>query len=529
MPVARPSGPELARLIKVTCRNDSHEVLLRTWHGIMPSRSGDISLIPTYPNFVSGGLSHSTPYDYTQDVPLFFYGPGYVRPGVYTAPASLTDIAPTEGALLKFPFHAPDGHALTSALLPEQDRPLPRLLVTLVWDSGGMDVINTWKKDLPYFRSLLPKGAWFTHATVGASPSNTPPGHAEIGTGAFPMHTGFVDDFVRIDGQIEDPTDPGPQLQLEPTLGDLYDRAMHNRPVVGAVVSLSAHILMMSHGSYFPGGDKDLAISRQFTEHGTSGQEAPLWTLADTMSPYYRFPKYANSLPPVSSYTTSLDAIDGSLDGMWRGTPIVDKEGGFDTPARTPYQTRLIRAVLAHEPFGKDGVPDLLYVNYKAIDNTGHGWSVNSQQMSDTVGYQDDALRELVAMLNHDVGAGRWVLAITADHGTQRSPAVSGAFLIDLHRLEDTLQARFDTNGNDVPLVQKVRPTQIWLDPNELASNHVNTTEIARFILHLTQAQTIAPGATPDPATANDTVFASALPMDAFPDLPCLPEAHAGG
>jgi predicted AlkP superfamily pyrophosphatase or phosphodiesterase len=515
-------------LINATCQNDSHEVLLRTWHGIMPSRSGDISIIPKNPDFVNSGLSHATPFDYTQDVPMLFYGPGFIQPGVYTDPVTLTDIAPTEGDILKFPFDAPDGHSLTQALLPAADRTPPKLLVTLVWDSGGMDVLNTWKKDTPYFNALRAKGAWFSNASVGSSPSNTPPGHAAIGTGAFPMHTGYVDDYMRVNGKILSPTDPGPQLMKGPTLGDLYDRANDNKPIVGAVVSLAAHVMMMSHGSYFDGGDKDLAITRQFGGGETAGAEAPEWTLSDAYAPYYTFPAYANSLPPVTKYTPAVDALDGKLDGLWRGTPIEELKGGFDTPARTPYQTRLLTAVLKRESFGKDDTPDLLYVNYKAIDTVGHLYSLNSPQMSDTMKYQDQALRVLVQLLNKQVGRGQWAMVLTADHGTQYDPAVSGAFPIDLRHLRDLITAKFDTNGNDVQLIEKLRPTQAWFNYDELASNHVTLTQISKYILGLTQADTITGGATPNPATANQPVFSSVLPTSLFTRLPCLPEAKAG-
>ena len=87
---------------------------------------------------------------------------------------------------------------------------MPKLIVTLVWDSGGMDVLNTWPKDWPYLKSIMGEGAWFTHATVGASPSNTPTGHAMIGTGAFPADNGMVDEYVKVNNRIQKPNANGP-------------------------------------------------------------------------------------------------------------------------------------------------------------------------------------------------------------------------------------------------------------------------------------------------------------------------------
>ena len=510
------------------CANLPHEILLRTWRGYFPGRSGEIQIIPQDPNFVNGGLTHSTPFAYTQDVPLFMYGPGYVRPGVYDRPITLADVAPTEGAILKYDFHALDGTAQEQALLPADARPLPRLLVTLIWDSGGMDVLNRWPNDWPYLRSLRPRGAWFTHVTVGASPSNTPTGHSIIGTGAFPMRTGFVDEYIRVNGLIQKPNANGPAFLLQPSLADLYDRAMGNHPIVGAIASLSAHIMMIGHGSLWGGGDKDLALAREAEFGPTAGAESDVWNLTPTMTPYYTFPSYVNTLPPVTAYTRALDEADGRLDEAWRGHPFSELHNGFDTPARTPYQTRLVETVIEREGFGRDDVTDLLSLNYKAIDTIGHLFSADGVEMSDALRYQDAALRELVTFLNRMVGEGKWVMVLTADHGTQRDPAVSGAFMIDIGKLKALVQEAFDADGDDVPLIEKVRPTEIWLDIAELTHNGFTLDEVSRFIQGLTEAQTYKRGTTLVPGHEDDTVFAAAFPSTLLSRLPCLPEARAG-
>ncbi|HZD79607.1 MAG TPA: alkaline phosphatase family protein, partial [Actinomycetota bacterium] len=381
-PSAPPPPISNLAMAQRVCAAVSHEVLLRTWRGYFPGRGGDVQIIPTYPNFVNGGLTHATPYAYTQEVPLFLYGPGYVRPGVYPRRATLADIAPTAGALLKFPFHAPDGTAQQQALLPADQRPLPKLLVTMVWDSAGWDVLDRWKDDWPYLRSLLPEGALFTDVTVGSSPSNTPTGHSIIGTGAFPRRTGFVDEYIRVNGRIQKPNAEGPAFLLQPTLADLYDRAMGNRPIVGGIASLSAHITMMGHGSLWGGADRDLAVTREAQFGPTGGAESDVWNLTDAMAPFYTFPGYVNSLPPVTAYTRSLDQADGQLDDAWRGHPFTRLHNGFDTPARSPYQEALIETMVQREGFGRDDVPDLLDLNYKAIDTIGHLFSADGVEMS---------------------------------------------------------------------------------------------------------------------------------------------------
>jgi len=464
-PTSPPAVATSGSLVQMAC-SIPHEQLLRIWRGVDPGRSGDIQILPQQPNFVNGGLSHAGPWAYTQNVPMFLYGPGWIRPGTYPRPVTEADVAPTEASLLNFhQFHAPDGAPMTEALLPRSQRSTPPpLIVTLVWDAGGWNVLNQWKREWPYLHSLFPGGALYTHATSGSSPSNTPPIHATIGTGAFPSRNGIADDYARIAGGIEKPYELGPGVLMEPTLADLYDRAMGNRPIVGAVATLDAHLGMLGHGSLWGGGDKDIAVTRQLTTASTAGAEGFKWNLSPAMAPYYRFPGYVNDVPGFQSDLQKLDLRDGQDDGKWRNNPIQQMHAGFDTPARTPYQTRIIEQIISREGFGKDAVPDLLFLNYKAIDTIGHLFSLNSLEMKDAVSYQDVALRQLVAFLNRVVGQDRWVMVLTADHGHQFDPAVSGAFLIGIDQLQADIEKQFDSDTDGVPVVQKVRTTQIWIN-----------------------------------------------------------------
>ena len=519
-----PGGAGVDTLIEATCRENSREVLLRTWRGVMPGRSGNVQIISRFPDYIGAGLTHSSPYDYTQEVPFFLYGPGFIEPGTYDEPVTLADLAPTTAALLDFPFDAPDGTAQTQALLEE--RPLPRLVVTLVWDSGGMNVLNEWPDDWPNLSSLMRDGAWFTHGSVGASPSNTPTGHATMGTGAFPATSCMVDEYVKVNNRIEKPNANGPAFMVAPSLADLYDRAMDNEPVVGALATLSAHIMMIGHGSQWNGGDKDIAVAREKEDAATGGDDSAVsWNLTSGMAPFYEMPDYVNELPPIDGFAEELDAMDGARDGRWRDNSIEQFNGGFDTPARTPFQTQLFQRVIEEEGFGADEVPDLLYLNYKAIDVIGHAFSVNGIEMSDAVRVQDEHLKILVDFLNDTVGRRQWVLALTSDHGTNVDPEVSGAFQIDTASIEELLIQEFD-DGDDVPLIEKFRTTELWLDEGELEEGGHDLVDVSNFLLSLTQAQTFKPGREPLPGHEDDTVFAGAFPTSIMDGLPCLRKAQ---
>ena len=502
-----------------------HRQLVRIWRGTDPERSGQIVFVPQEPNFVGTNFPHSGPWDYLQDVPLFWYGPGIIRTlGRVQRPVTLADVAPTQAELLHFGFEAPDGKAIPE-IVSKTDTP-PPLVVTLVWDAGGLSLLDAFPDDWPVLRSMIPKGIWFDNASVGSSPSITPATHATLGTGAFPMHTGQTDAEFRLGNDLVRAGALGPVLLMEPTLADLYDRAMGNEPLVGALASVTWHLNMASHGSLWGGGDRDIAVLRVPTQADNEGAEGTTWNLQGTYQPFYEFPDYVNDLQGLSAYTDAIDRQDGALDGKWRDNSIEQFEGGWATPARIPYQERMVEEVISREGFGDDEVPDLLYINFKAIDHVSHIWSANSPEMQDTLSWQDEDLGRFVDFLDGEVGRGRYVLIVTADHGAQFDPAVSGAFQVTPTELERDLDAAFPATGGG-SVFQAVRSSQIYLNDDVVTSSGYTQEEISRFLLEYTHVQGTPDDAPPPPAPeSSERVFSAAFPISLMQHLDCLPEAR---
>jgi hypothetical protein len=507
-----------------------HDQLLRVWRGTEPDRSGQILVVPQEPNFLGSNFPHSGPWDYLQDVPLLWYGPGYLKPQpAVQRPVTIAGIAPTQAALLGFDgFDAPDGVAMPEVVAAKQDTP-PKLIVTMVWDAGGRSVLDTWPKEWPVLKSLIPKGIWYEHASVGSSPSITPATHATIGTGAYPQTTGQVDAEFRLGpsttltraGQL------GPTLLDSATLADVYDRAMGNRPAVGDLASVTWHLNMMSHGAMWNGGDRDIAVLR-LADSANEGTEGDAWNIKGKNAPWYRFPEYVNDLPSISTYTDALDRADGADDGKWRQNSIAQLANGWDTPARVPFQDRLYAEVIKREGFGADDVPDLLYINSKIIDHVGHIWSVNSPEMKDALSWQDAGLKEFVGTLDREVGRGNWVMALTADHGHQFDPAVSGAFQIAPSAVLQDLQDRFDDDGDSTSAIIGVRTSQTFLNMAELRQSGHTVEEVADFLLRYTEGQASADPSSLPTGTADDEVFSAVFPTSVFDQpLPCLKEADS--
>jgi len=526
----RPQGEARAQassedLLEVAC-SLPHEQLLRIWRGWRPDRGAQISFVPKEPNFVGSGLPHVGPWDYIQTVPMLWYGPGFVRPqGAVGRPVTVAGIAPTASQLLKFDgFRAPDGQPMTEALLPEGERDVPKLFVTMVWDAGGINVLEEHPDAWPFTESLIEKGTWYTDATVGSSPTSTAQIHATIGTGAFPLHHGLVGHNMLVAGRITGPWNQGPTFLIEPTFADVYDRALDNEPVAGIVGTVDIHFGMLGHGSFFSGGDEDIALTRSVIGGETLTDEGFEWNLPEREAAYYRLAGYANGVGGFERDKKEIDQADGQLDGKWRDNSISELLQGFDTPARTPYQQRVVEKVIQQEGFGADDVPDLLYLNFKEIDYVSHVWSMNSPEMLDAVAAQDAAMRRLVAFLDREVGRGEWAMVLTADHASMPDPAVSGGYQISTGPMQEMIDERFGRPGGP-DIVELMQPTQAFLNLAELEANGHTVDDVARAMLTFTQAQTAGGGVVPNAGEENDTVMEAAFPSAMMQDLPCLPEA----
>jgi hypothetical protein len=288
--------------------------------------------------------------------------------------------------------------------------------------------------------------------------------------------------------------------------------------------------MMMGHGLQYDGGDADIAVAREVEDAATGGDDAgEAWTLTAAMAPYYTLPDYANdpSIDAVFAQAkTQLDQADGKLDGKWRDQSIEGMKDGFNTPARTPYQTALFEQVVTREGFGKDATPDLLFLNYKMIDTLGHQFSADGVELSDALKIQDDDLKTFVDFLNRQVGHGEWVMLLTADHGMQRDPAVTGAFPINIDDLEAAVTERFgSSSGSDVLI--DARPTQMWLDEDVLASEGATLEDVASFVKTLTQGETTG-AVQPKPGHEDDPVFDAVFPSTIMGQMPCIQQDPVG-
>lgn len=506
-------------------------VMGRLWAGYVPRRSGDVLLVPKPFNFLMGAWdlrrldtddpdtrsTHPNPWNYLAHVPIHLYGPGHIRRGVVAHRAvTVADIAPTYARLLRAPLRETwAGSPLREALLPVDRRtPPPRLIITIVYDGGGWNVLRRWPDAWPFQKRLQDLGTLYDRATIGSAPSITGAIHANVGTGLFPGDHGLPGNQLRLpDGAIVDAylQNSDPRYLQALTLGELFDESEANEPVVGMIAYEGWHLGMIGRGAQRPGGDRDFGAIWEARERR--------WWVNEK---YYELPGILRLEDPekLDRYLQQMDSQDGREDGLWFGQPITERDiervdmddGRKDgllfgreiepltsprvepgTPAFARYTGDAIVKTIRSMRLGLDATPDLFYVNFKPTDFGGHIWNMERPQQAEILREQDRQVRRIVELLDRTVGRENYVLLMTADHGQQPLPEVSGGWRINSHEIVQDLEARFDQLDNGRDLVAKITTTDIYFNQGEMAANRIDPEAVARWLALYTIADSIPP------------------------------------
>lgn len=510
-------------------------VMQHIYNGHVQGRSGDIYLVPKPYSFMLGqwdlttlgtnnpdlSTTHSNPWDYLTRVPMIFYGPGYVPPGeTVETPVDIADLAPTYARLMGMDLFEADGKALDE-IAPESGRgparlpKPPKVIFTLVIDGGGWNALQMHPDSLPHLAALRKQGTTYLNATIGSAPSITGALHSTFGTGSYPRDHGIPGNQMRSpEGGVVDTwlDSEDPRYLRLPTISDLWDKSNGNKPVVAAVAYEGWHLGMLGHGSFTDGGDKDIAV--------VWDTEAEEWSSNED---FYTLPSYLQTtdMARLESYEEGLDPRDGVTDDSWFGHTLEQLQEPTvrpGTPAFLRFTGDATAAVFDNEPFGKDGVTDLMWVELKAPDYAGHAWNVTRPEQGDVLAETDAQIGRFKKLLDRKVGEGNYVFAISADHGQQPLPDLFGGWRINSVELQKDIDRRFGDG-----IVLKVTPVDIYFHLDEVEADDVSLDDVARFIGSYTLRDNIAegqPGADHVPESRLDeTLFAGAFSGDYIESL----------
>lgn len=439
--------------------------------GYFPGRSGQLFFVPREGEFVVGrnplyAFMHGSPWSYDTHIPLLLHGPPFIRTLVSGERVSQQDLVPTLAELLgTVPAATAVGRSLREALAPGTAR--PRAIVLLVADGTRADYFDTYRDVLPTLSRLRREGAWFGNAHVTSVPTLTAVGHANIGTGAEPRVHGLAVNnlFNRITGKsqaVYDGLDPGEMMAL--TLADIWNIQTDGKAVIiGQGGAIRATAGLVGHGACLIDGRPVLAASYSAT--GDGGWE--------TNEECYRMPQALQAFTARRYWTEA--------GGTWLGHDISSPANFRASAVFQRFEGDALAAVLEAAPIGADDVTDLVLVNLKGPDYVGHAYGPASAEIREELAELDRQVARIVGIIERKAGAGRYVLAVAADHGMPGEPKPGGRYYLD--EIVRRIDARFTPGGGSiVQFFGDVASNQIHMDTAKMQSLGIALRDVADFL-----------------------------------------------
>lgn len=279
---------------------------------------------------------------------------------------------------------------------------------------------------------LLREGDWH----VGQHPSAatlTAPGHALLGTGATTSATGILAnewwhrDLARSLKAVEsaDGTISAAWLRV-PALGDAIEASRDGAKAISVSLKDRAAILPIGHAGTPVWYDHKLVGFRSTgavawldaynRDHPVTAHLHDVWTPLD-----------AALVAKLSGVPDDRPGEVG-LKGLGATFPhaLADTKDPADAIFATPLGNDLVldvaTAAIDGEHLGTHGAPDLLVISLSANDFIAHAWGHESWEAWDALIRVDQRLGAFLTDLDRKIGAGRWVMIATSDHGASPTP-----------------------------------------------------------------------------------------------------------
>ena len=335
----------------------------------------------------------------------------------------------------------------------------PALVVVLSVDQMRTDYLDRFQ---PWFgrdgfNRFLRRGARFPEARHRHASTYTCPGHAAIGTGFDPRDTGIVGNnwIDRASGArlycVEDravhwvgiapDSRPSGVFPASPVLisgSFLGDRLKENFPAA-RVVSLS----LKDRAAVPMGGRKaDAAVwfERSLGRFVTSTYYPPrpsLMAFNDRLPAFFashtRWPLSGRvpekDLARVTFDPPELARFKGALEGTGATFPhlLPNPRAVAESPMGDELLLELVRHAIRDFRLGRNpaNAPDLLFVGLSSLDYYAHRAGPDSREVADGIVRLDAELEKFFRWLDEEVGAGKTLVFLTADHGISAIPEVA--------------------------------------------------------------------------------------------------------
>lgn len=348
----------------------------------------------------------------------------------------------------------------------------PKLAVILVVDQMRADYVDRFQENWTGgLKRMVDEGAWFSEAAYPYLTTVTCAGHATISTGSFPHTHGIFqnnwwdrelkkqvicNEDPRVKdvfyGQAAPSGDSAYRLQM-PSFADVM-RSQRKARVVSLALKDRSAIMLAGHGgdavTWLSNSVDGWITSPVYTEepvpavkefldaHPFSADLGKVWTKMLPDSAYAGSDDAMGEAPPpgwTRVFPHELSGTDGTADNafmaQWQRSPFADA-----------YVGRFAAALVKALKLGTHDTTDVLAVSFSTPDLVGHAFGPRSHEVADLFAHLDRTIGALFDELDAQVGKGKWVAGLSADHGVTPIPEqlvaegkdagrISGGALID--------------------------------------------------------------------------------------------------
>ena len=321
----------------------------------------------------------------------------------------------------------------------------PKLIIFISIDQMKAEYLEWYKAEFTGgFKRILAEGTQYTNADLNYALSETGPGHAALGTGSYPMHSGITgnDWFDRRTLKqvycVEDTTAEKAEAEgggmsskylMVTALGDWLKSSSPTSKVIAASIKDRAAILMAGqrpdYAFWYDRKSGHMVTSEYYTK------EVPAWARFFNANNWIvqHLPAAWTKAIPESVYAKyGPDALEGEM--KWGGSTSfphafqADKRTGqiVSTPFGDAMVLDFALEAVKAEKLGQRDVTDLLLVSLSCTDYIGHAFGGNSHEMVDQMIRLDRALGDFIVNVEKLVGPGNIFLSLSADHAGMPLP-----------------------------------------------------------------------------------------------------------
>jgi Type I phosphodiesterase / nucleotide pyrophosphatase len=404
----------------------------------------------------------------------------------------------------------------------------------------------------------MDEGASFDKCNYPYALTLTGPGHASLLTGCSPDRHGIIGNewYERGTGEVycatsgryhNVPSDAAgtarrssgggsPERLLAPTVGDVLKNETAGK----------AHVIAISYkdrAAILPGGhDPDGAYwvdsgTGRFVTSSYCRDTLPDWVQefndSRLIDSWFNKP-WERSRPDLDyGKLAGPDDVAGEGTGVKEGRTFPHPLNGgltkagrnyYEALVTSPFGNELILAfakkAISAEQLGKHAVPDLLSVSFSSNDYIGHSWGPDSQEVLDVTLRSDLIVKQLLDYLDEYVGKGRYLVALSADHGVCPLPEVAkgtvpDAVRVDVPGLLKNVESALDTafgaeKDSKTHWIESAANISLTLNRNKIAAKNLKEEDVERVLVDwlkkqkdvqtaYTRAELMQPAAANDP------------------------------